>query len=249
MSVGRLSWKNEKWPPPFSRPSPELRSADSGVSRGRETTRKLLATSGRPADTPTAGYSGMGGATPIHTSLVHLSKFLSFVLRHHPERIGLSLDSGGWVDIEELLHKARQADVSLTREALQQIVEQNDKKRFTFSADGKKIRATQGHSIPVDLQLAPVSPPEFLYHGTSRRFLDSIQRQGLTARGRNHVHLSDNAKTGLAVGQRHGKPIFLTIKAGQMEHDGYLFHRSENGVWLTEAVPTRYIVFPPSTDV
>ncbi|MCX6022474.1 MAG: RNA 2'-phosphotransferase, partial [Chloroflexi bacterium] len=144
----------------------------------------------------------------------------------------------------ELLVKAKQAAVPLTREHLQEIVAQNDKQRFAFSADRQRIRASQGHSIPIDLQLAPTSPPDRLFHGTARKFLDAIQEQGLVARGRNHVHLSSDAVTARAVGGRHGEPVVLTIQAKAMASDGYFFYFSANGVWLTDAVPTSYIVFP-----
>jgi putative RNA 2'-phosphotransferase len=176
--------------------------------------------------------------------LVRLSKFLSLVLRHHPERIGLELDGGGWADVEELLEKSRQADVPLTRELLHQIVEENDKRRFALSPDGRRIRASQGHSIPVELELTPISPPELLYHGTAARALESIRRDGLTGRGRQHVHLSGDEETALAVGRRHGKPVVLKVEAGRMERDGQRFYRSANGVWLTDEVLPSYLVFP-----
>ncbi len=176
--------------------------------------------------------------------LVRLSKFLSLVLRHHPERIGLQLDDAGWADIDELLQKARLAGVPLTSESLHQVVEQNNKQRFLISPSGQKIRANQGHSIAVDLKLAPTSAPDLLYHGTARHFLDSIRCQGLTARRRNHVHLSGDPETAFTVGKRHGEPVVLAIRASAMERTGLLFYRSANGVWLTEAVPVSYIIFP-----
>lgn len=179
---------------------------------------------------------------------VRLSKFLSLVLRHRPERIGLRLDEAGWADVEVLLRQANRAGVPLSRETLRRVVAENDKQRFAFSSDGRKIRANQGHSIPVDLQLAPTSPPAVLYHGTARRFLDAIRRDGLMPRRRTHVHLSGDAETALAVGRRHGSPVVLTIKAQEMERDGYVFFRAANGVWLTKAVPPAYIGFPEEAD-
>lgn len=147
-------------------------------------------------------------------------------------------------DVDELLRRANKAGVPLTRGLLQQVVEQNDKQRFAFSADSQRIRASHGHSIPVSLDLAPTAPPDALYHGTATRFLASIRQQGLTARGRNYVHLSSDAETAQSVGRRDGKPVVLTVRARAMAKDGYLFYRSASGIWLTDAVPVAYIVFP-----
>lgn len=176
--------------------------------------------------------------------LVKISKFLSLVLRHKPETIGLSLDHGGWARVEALLAAAKQAGVPLNREVLRQVVAQNDKQRFAFSEDHLMIRASQGHSIPVDLGLEPLIPPEFLFHGTATRFIPSIRQQGLIAKGRRQVHLSPDAHTAVKVGQRHGKPVVLTIQSGQMHERGFLFYCSANGVWLTDKVPVEYIIFP-----
>lgn len=178
------------------------------------------------------------------TSLVRDSKFLSLVLRHKPETIGLHLDSHGWADVEELLAKAQAHGLALTRPQLEQIVATNDKQRFAFSPDGQRIRANQGHSLQVDLGLDPQLPPPYLYHGTATRFLDSIRQQGLLARGRTHVHLSADVETATRVGQRHGHPVVLTIQAGAMCEAGLLFYRSANGVWLVSHVPINFIVFP-----
>lgn len=175
---------------------------------------------------------------------MRLSKFLSLVLRHRPQRIGLALDKAGWADVPELLTKANAAGVLLTYEQLQQIVAESDKQRFAFNHDGTRIRANQGHSIDVDLGLEPLAPPEIVYHGTAVRFLSSIRQQGLLPRQRHHVHLSRDAETAVRVGQRHGKPVVLVIRAGDMYHDGHLFYRSANGVWLTDHVPPIYIGFP-----
>jgi putative RNA 2'-phosphotransferase len=176
--------------------------------------------------------------------LVRLSKFLSLVLRHHPECIGLSLDQGGWARVDELIAAARRADVELDLARLRAVVEHNDKQRFAFSDDGLRIRASQGHSIPVDLGLEAVAPPELLYHGTTPRFLRSIRDQGLVPGQRNHVHLSPDESTAVKVGQRHGQPVVLAIQARRMQQDGFKFYLSANGIWLTGSVPARYIVFP-----
>lgn len=176
---------------------------------------------------------------------VRMSKFLSLVLRHHPERIGLLLDGEGWADVEDLLKRARGAGVPLTREVLDQVVRDNDKQRFTLDVENGRIRANQGHSIEVDLGLAALTPPPLLYHGTARRSLDSIHRSGLRAGGRRHVHLSATPETARTVGSRHGVPVVLTVKAGRMARDGQGFYRSANGVWLTDRVDVDYLVFPP----
>ena len=180
----------------------------------------------------------------MNKQIVRTSKFLSLVLRHKPERIGLTLDQGGWARVDELIAAANRAGVPLDEALLRQVVEQNDKQRFAFSEDGLRIRASQGHSIPVEMGLEPQEPPAFLYHGTATHFLPSIHKQGLVPRGRLHVHLSPDEHTAVKVGQRHGKPAVLTIQAGRMAEDGYEFYLSANGVWLTKHVPVEYIVFP-----
>lgn len=177
-------------------------------------------------------------------SLTRLSRFLSLVLRHHPERIGLCLDRGGWADVDALISGARRAGVSLTVDRLQAVVATNTKQRFAFSDDGRRIRANQGHSTPVDLDLEPAVPPEVLYHGTGARFVPSIRRQGLSAQGRHHVHLSATEDTAAAVGRRHGRPVVLTVAAGSMHRAGRVFFCSVNGVWLTSSVPPGYLAVP-----
>ena len=180
----------------------------------------------------------------MNKRLVQTSKFLSLVLRHKPERIQLELDRNGWADVEELIAKARQAGLQLDKQVLQQVVAQNDKKRFAFNEDLTRIRASQGHSISIDLDLTPVSPPENLYHGTATRFLESIKAEGLLPCGRHHVHLSGDEKTAMSVGKRHGKPVVLVVKSGEMAKQGFEFYQSANGVWLTDKVPVEYIIFP-----
>jgi putative RNA 2'-phosphotransferase len=173
--------------------------------------------------------------------LVRFSKFISLVVRHQPEKYGLTLDEHGWAQIDDLIAVANRAGVPLTHAALQQIVAQNDKQRFAISADGHAIRARQGHSIAVDLELLPIEPPEQLYHGTAERFVPAILAQGLLRRSRQHVHLSADLPTAIKVGQRHGKPVVFTVASGTMHRDGYHFYRSENGVWLVESVPVAYL--------
>ncbi len=170
-----------------------------------------------------------------------ISKFVSFVLRHQPEVIGLTLDANGWADVEELIAGANAAGRALTREVLEEVVARNDKKRFVFSEDGKRIRAAQGHSIEVDLQLEPREPPEILYHGTADVRVESILANGLNPGSRLHVHLSPDEETATKVGRRHGRPVVLRIRSGEMWRSGCLFYLSENGVWLTPRVPPEFI--------
>jgi putative RNA 2'-phosphotransferase len=169
------------------------------------------------------------------------SKFLSLVLRHKPDAIGLKLDASGWADIADLIAKARQAGVILTPAKITQIVATSDKRRFAISDDGNRIRANQGHSVPVDLGLPRTEPPEFLYHGTAQRSLTAIRTNGILPMMRTLVHLSQDRTTAIEVGRRHGTPVVLKIHAGQMHRDGFAFQRSENGVWLTKHVPMKYI--------
>ena len=168
------------------------------------------------------------------------SKFLSYILRHHPESIGITLDSQGWANIDTLLVQAAQHNRPISRAQLLEIVATNPKKRFTLSADGSQIRAAQGHSTAqVAIAHNPIQPPDTLYHGT--RFLDSIRSQGLIAGSRHHVHLSADIPAAQKVGQRHGKPIVLRIHAAAMHAAGHAFYLSDNQVWLTDHVPVQYI--------
>jgi putative RNA 2'-phosphotransferase len=175
---------------------------------------------------------------------IRTSKFLSLILRHEPERVGLKLDGAGWIGVEDLLRAVNQQGTPLTLDQLQHIVATSDKKRLAFSDDGRRIRASQGHSVEVDLQYAPKPPPEVLYHGTAIRFLDAIRKDGLQRMGRHDVHLSAETKVTLQVGGRHGKPVLLTIRAGDMHRAGHEFRVSANGVWLTKYVPPEFIEFP-----
>ena len=176
--------------------------------------------------------------------IIKTSKFLSLILRHEPERAGLKLGDAGWVGVDELLQAVNSHGVTLTLDQLKHIVATSDKKRFAFSDDGQRIRASQGHSIEVDLQYPPQIPPEVLYHGTAVRFLDSIRQQGLQKVERHDVHLSAETKVTVQVGGRHGKPALLTIRAGDMHRAGFLFRCSANGVWLVDHVPPQFIQFP-----
>lgn len=175
------------------------------------------------------------------TSYKQASKLMSLVLRHAPEKIGLQLDAQGWADIDALLRGMAGQGVVLDRQALQALVESNDKQRFALSEDGLRIRASQGHSIQVDLGLEPVEPPAWLYHGTVARFVAAIREQGLRPGERQHVHLSPDRQTAQRVGARRGAPVILSVAAGRMHADGHVFLRSANGVWLTAHVPPQYI--------
>jgi putative RNA 2'-phosphotransferase len=168
------------------------------------------------------------------------SKKLSYILRHAPDSIGLVLDEQGWASVHDLMIKF---DDPLSMEDLEEVVETNDKKRFAFNDNFTKIRASQGHSIEIDLAYQPTTPPEFLFHGTATRFLESIKKDGLLKGSRHHAHLSLDEVTARKVGSRHGSPVILTIKSGEMFEAGYAFFVSENDVWLTDNVPTRFLHF------
>lgn len=170
------------------------------------------------------------------------SKFLSYVLRHEPQSIGLILDSEGWADIAKLVECARQTGRSLDCDLIHQIVDASDKKRFTISSDGLRIRAAQGHSTKtVNITYPEKVPPKYLYHGTATRFLESILKNGLSAGKRHHVHLSQNEQIAATVGQRYGKPVVLTIEARQMHRQGFKFFLSDNDVWLIDNVPPEFL--------
>ena len=172
------------------------------------------------------------------------SKLLSFLLRHQPEAAELTLDAEGWVNLETLIAKINEHYYAVDTTLIQTVVSINDKKRFVISDDGMRIRANQGHSIEVDLNLVPTVPPDILYHGTVEKFVKAIQCAGLQKMSRQHVHLSTERDTAAQVGSRRGKAIVLTIDARRMARDGYPFYQSKNGVWLTEHIPSCYIQFP-----
>lgn len=172
-----------------------------------------------------------------------ISKRLAYVLRHRPDSIGLRLEAGGWADVEELLEALRTHGRALTRAQLDDVVAASDKQRFAFDADGRRIRASQGHSVPVDLQLEATTPPPALFHGTVAAALDGITAHGLVPRGRHHVHLSVDVATARAVGQRRGRAVVLVVDAAAMAVIGTTFYRSANGVWLVAAVPAAYLSY------
>jgi putative RNA 2'-phosphotransferase len=169
-----------------------------------------------------------------------IGRFLSLVLRHDPASIGLQLDSQGWAKIDELLTALKQNSKTLSHEGLQTIVEHSNQ-RFSFSEDGGSVRASQGHSINIDIKLTPESPPEFLYHSTCSRFMDTIESKGLSKMSRQHVHLCGDIRSAHEVGRKHRKPIILEVAARLMESHRFQFFKSEDGIWLTEAVPPDYL--------
>lgn len=173
----------------------------------------------------------------------NISKFLSYILRHHPESIGLEIDPQGWAHLPSLIEKADQQGYDLTRGLIQKIITGGDKKRFTLSDDGNYIRAGYGHSIDVDLNLEPTQPPELLYHGTARHNVDSIQAKGLHSGSRNMVHLSVERQDAKEVGKRHGKPHILKIRSLDMYKAGHPFYQSDSepNIWLVESVPSQFI--------
>jgi putative RNA 2'-phosphotransferase len=170
-----------------------------------------------------------------------ISKLLSLALRHHPESLEIQLDKNGWADVDSVLKGLNKKGYSIGLEGLQQVVETNSKKRFALNEDQTKIRANQGHSLEVDLELAPLSPPDYLYHGTSVDAVDEIRKKGIERRSRQYVHLSTDKETAKAVGSRHGVPFIFTVRSGAMHQDGHLFYKSENGVWLALEVPAKYL--------
>lgn len=172
--------------------------------------------------------------------LTETSKFLSLILRHKPEVIGISLDEHGWAKVDEVI-KGIGKTRRFNREMLEEIVRTDQKQRYSFNEDKTLIRANQGHSIPVDVQLKMVEPPEILWHGTGEKYVSSIEKMGLISKSRLYVHISEDMETAYKVGQRHGKPVVYKVKAGQMSADGYKFYRSKNGVWLTKEVPIIYL--------
>lgn len=170
-----------------------------------------------------------------------ISKFLSLVLRHKPEEIGLELNDEGWARVEDLINNSNRKGFKLTIELIKRVVENNDKKRFSLSEDFTRIRANQGHSIEVDLQLKSLQPPAVLYHGTAKKNLASILEKGILKQDRNHVHLSNSYDLAYTIGQRYGSPIVLEVNAFQMHTNGFVFFLSQNNVWLTEYVPTKFV--------
>jgi putative RNA 2'-phosphotransferase len=181
----------------------------------------------------------------MEKNLVKTSKFLSKHLRHAPQEIGLTLEPGGWVLVSDLLEACRRARFFLDRDLLEQVVTLNDKQRFAFDESGDRIRANQGHSTEVDLQLEPVEPPFTLFHGTASKSIASILETGVTRGSRHHVHLSQDAETARRVGARHGKPVILKVQSRAMFEAGFVFFKSENDVWLTDHVPAKFLILEP----
>lgn len=170
------------------------------------------------------------------------SVFISLILRHHPEVIGIKLDGHGWADAGELIDGINAGGkFHLSREILEQIVREDGKQRYSFNEDHSKIRANQGHSVNVDVELKQMAPPEILYHGTAEKSVASIDKSGLLPMNRLYVHLSKDEETAVKVGARHGRPVAYRVRAGEMNRDGYAFFISQNGVWLTKKVPVKYL--------
>ncbi|HWG24527.1 RNA 2'-phosphotransferase [Actinospica sp.] len=190
-----------------------------------------------------------GEQSDAASAAVRDSKFLSGVLRHNPGKIGIELDAAGWVDVDVLLAALKRRGRRIGRARLDFVVEHNNKKRFEYDESGTRIRASQGHSVPVELGYEPTVPPETLYHGTATRSLDSIFAEGLVPGSRHHVHLSMDVETATKVGSRHGKPAVLRVAAARMHADGQVFFRSTNGVWLTEHVAPDYLTPASPTSV
>ena len=174
--------------------------------------------------------------------LTKISKFLALVLRHEPSAAGITLDPHGWADVDALIRGTNaHTKHRLDRDLLAQIVREDNKQRYQFSEDGTKIRAVQGHSVPVEVEMETLPPPPVLWHGTATRFLDSILAEGLKPMSRLYVHLSKDVPTAVTVGRRHGRPAVLRVDSERMAQDGFVFHRAANGVWLTETVPPQYL--------
>jgi len=174
-------------------------------------------------------------------NLNKIAKLLCFSLRHNPDQLGLTLQPGGWVNVETLINTLNYNNHSCTMADLDKIVSTDNKQRFSFSEDNTLIRANQGHSISIDLGLEAIEPPTTLYHGTAERFIDAILSIGLIRGQRHHVHMTENQTTALSTGARYGKPVLLVVQSKSMFDDGYVFFKSDNGVWLTDEVPSRYL--------
>lgn len=175
-------------------------------------------------------------------NLTKVSKYLSLILRHKPETIGIALDEHGWAEVENLILGISTNYPGFNMDILEEIVRTDEKQRYSFNEDKTLIRANQGHSIPVDVELEEVEPPEWLYHGTGKKYVDSINKQGLIPKNRLYVHLSDDIITAIDVGERHGGfANVYRVDSGKMHRDGFVFYKSKNGVWLTKSVPVEYL--------
>lgn len=175
--------------------------------------------------------------------LKRLSKFISMILRHRPEVIGITLDEHGWADVEKLIKGINETgeEVEFSKATLEEIVKTDEKQRYSFSQDKALIRANQGHSVPVDVELERKEPPKVLYHGTGSKSVEAIKKQGILSMERLYVHLSTDVETATKVGKRHGTPVIFQVNSEQMQKDGYDFFQSVNGVWLTKEVPAQYL--------
>ena len=171
-----------------------------------------------------------------------IGRFLCFILRHKPEAAGITLDSHGWADVDDLIAGICRTGKQVSKDMLEEIVAEDDKQMYSFDRDHRRIRANQGHSIPVDVELEEKVPPEFLYHGTGEKYVDSIDRQGLIPKSRLYVHLSADVDTAVKVGERHGRPVVYRVRSKKMHEDGILFCLSVNGVWLVKSVAPEYLV-------
>ena len=173
--------------------------------------------------------------------LVDISRFMSLILRHRPDQIGISLDEHGWANVDELIAGIAVKAPNFNMEILEEIVRTDEKQRYSFNEDKTLIRANQGHSIPVDVELEEKEPPDVLWHGTGEKYVSFIDEQGLIPKSRLYVHLSKDEETAVKVGKRHGKPVLYRVSALKMHQDGYKFYLSANGVWLTKEVPVKYL--------
>lgn len=173
-------------------------------------------------------------------SLIRTSRYISMILRHHPEKIGITLDEHGWARVDELIEGVNRTH-TLDFTMLEEIVATDDKQRYSFNEDKTLIRANQGHSISVDVELEEINPPQYLYHGTGEKYVASIDNMGLIPKARIYVHLSKDIDTAINVGSRHGNPVVYRVNIGKMTEDGFKFYLSANNVWLTDRVPAEYI--------
>lgn len=174
-------------------------------------------------------------------NLNNISRYISLILRHKPEVIGISLDEHGWANVDELINGMNSSGNHINMEILEEIVRTDSKQRYSFNEDKTLIRANQGHSIPVDVELEQKEPPEILYHGTAKKYVESINKQGLIPKSRLYVHLSDDINTAIDVGKRHGEVVLYVVKSRDMHKDGHTFYLSKNGVWLTKKIPKQYL--------
>lgn len=174
-------------------------------------------------------------------NLNNISRYISLILRHKPDIIGINLDEHGWANVDELINGINASGNHIDMKILEEIVRTDNKQRYSFNEDKTLIRANQGHSIPVDVELEQKEPPEFLYHGTGKKYVESINQQGLIPKSRLHVHLSNDIGTAIDVGKRHGEVVLYVVKSRDMHKDGHTFYLSKNGVWLTETVPKQYL--------